>query len=129
MAPLTCLRLLLLLTLLGGCHAQTPGLQFTYGIPVSGLKAVDLPFRYGSVQSSTKRYVAGIFAELLFKERIGFEVGALYRPIELTGATRSVSIWPINNAQAAGGTWLVPISGKYKITRGTVAPSLWPDRY
>jgi hypothetical protein len=120
--PFACVRLLLVFVTLGCCYAQTAGVQFTYGVPISGFNAIDLPFRYGSVESSTKRYVAGIFGELLFKERIGFEVGALYSRTELTGGTRSVSIWPITNAEAAGGAWHVPISAKYRITRGAIAP-------
>jgi hypothetical protein len=91
---------------------------------VSDWKAVDLPFRYGGVETFTNRYIAGIFGQALFTDRLGFEVGALYRRTHLAGGTRSVSIWPEIRSRAVGGTWLVPLSAKYRITQGKIAPFL-----
>jgi opacity protein-like surface antigen len=122
MPHFACLRLSLVLIALGACHAQSVGIQLIVGVPISDFKTVDQPFRFGGVETFTNRYIAGMFGELRLTERIGFEVGALYRRTHVTGATRAVSIWPEIRSRAVGGTWLVPLSAKYRITRGRVAP-------
>jgi hypothetical protein len=124
MAVSACVRLFLALVPVAYCNAQRVGVQLNVGIPVSDFKAVDLPFRYGGVETFTNRYIAGIFGGLQLTERMDFEVGALYRRTHLTGATRAVSIWPEIRSRAVGGTLLIPLSAKYRITRGRIAPFL-----
>ena len=106
------MRPIFLLLALASSHAQTVGVQLNVGLPVSGFKANDSPFRFGSVESFTNRYIAGVFGELLFGDKVGFEIGALYRRTHVAGETRSVAVYPLLSSRAAGGAWLIPLIDK-----------------
>jgi hypothetical protein len=55
---------LLLLAISSCCFGQTFGVQLGVGLPVSGFKGVEYPFRYGWVESYTNRYLGGVFGEI-----------------------------------------------------------------
>ncbi len=106
--------------------AQTFGLQFKGGLPVSGFetqsRTIFSPACADDFRISSSRYSVGAAGELRLPRHFGIEVDAIYRRVHLNGASCGIGPGNAYDFSTRGNSWEFPFLLKYRFLDRPAAP-------